>query len=206
MNVDGRPTTRRAYLRATGAATLATAGLAGCLGEASGTLATRVTDQPGDIADFESCVVTIVGFWLGPGGDEAADDGDESADDEDDEDDDSSGREYHELDEPREADLVQLRDGETQLIDERELPTGEHGFLQLDTDGVDATLGGGESATVEVPGEAPLKFAQPFGIREDSRTVFTADFTPVERGQSGTYLLQPVADGVEVAYEDAGDA
>jgi len=53
---------------AVGAAT--TVGLAGCAGEASatGTLSTAVTDQPGDIADFEFCVGTVTELRLEPAG------------------------------------------------------------------------------------------------------------------------------------------
>jgi hypothetical protein len=185
---------RRTYLVTTGAATASMVGLAGCLGGATGTLATRVTDQPGDIADFEECIVTVVGMWLGPeGSDSGTEDGETPSD-----------REYYEYDEPQEADLVQLQDGETQLVDERDLETGSYEFLQLDTDGVDATLNDGSEATVEVPGEAPLTFNQAFEIREDTRTTFTADFTPVKRGQTGSYVLQPVPDGITVDYGDGG--
>jgi hypothetical protein len=167
-------------------------GLAGCLGGSTGTLATQVTDQPGDIADFDECIVTIVGMWLGP---EDAESGTEEGEE-------PSGREYHEYDEPQEADLVELQNGETQLVDERDLETGSYEFLQLDTDGVDATLNDGSEATVEVPGEAPLTFNQSFEVREDTRTVFTGDFTPVKRGQTGSYVLQPVPDGITVEYDD----
>lgn len=185
---------RRTYIAATGAATAGIAGLAGCVGgDGSGTLATQVTDQPGDIADFESCVVTIVGMWLGTDDAEA---GDEDGDEE------PSGREYHEYDEPQEADLVELQGENTQLVDERELGAESYEFLQLDTDGIDATLEDGESAEVSVPGEAPLTFSEPFEIREDTRTTFTADFTPVKRGQAGGYILQPVAQGTTVTYEE----
>jgi hypothetical protein len=185
---------RRTYLVTTGAATASMVGLAGCLGGSTGTLATRVTDQPGDIADFDECIVTIVGMWVGP---EGADSGTEEGES-------PSEREYHEYDEPQEADLVQLQNGETQLVDERELETGSYEFLQLDTDGIDATLNDGSDATVEVPGEAPLTFNEPFEVREDTRTVFTADFTPVKRGQTGSYVLQPVPDGITIDYEDGG--
>jgi len=150
-----------------------------------------VTDQPGDIADFESCVVTVVGMWLGTDDAEA---GDEDGEEE------PSGREYHEYDEPQEADLVELQGENTQLVDERELDAESYEFLQLDTDGIDATLEDGESAEVSVPGEAPLTFNEPFEIREDTRTTFTADFTPVKRGQAGGYILQPVAQGTTVTY------
>lgn len=212
---------RRTYLAGLGAAGVA--GLVGCSGSSgvvTGTLATAVTDQLGDIADFESCVVTVVGIWLGPAGDGGSDDGenttedgggtDESEDGEMDDGEDSEmdgedgdgGREYYEFDEPQEADLVELQGDNTSLVDEREIPVDEYSFLQLDTDGVDATLTNGESATVEVPGNAPLKFNKAFEIRANTRTVFTADFTPVKRGRSGSYNLQPVASGVTVEYEE----
>ena len=56
-----------------------------------------------------------------------------------------------------------------------------------------------DDAEVETPGEAPPKFDERFEIRANTRTIFTADVTPVGRGRSGSYVLQPVADGVEVA-------
>lgn len=229
---------RRTYLQATGAAALGVAGLAGCVGRATGTLATAVTDQPADIGDFESLVVTIEGIWLGSEGAEsgaegtetdgenatdsgsddgnatdsdgddgnATDGGGDDADTGDEEGDDADGREYHEFDEPQEADLVELQNGETQLIDERELRTGEYPFLQLDVSAVDGTLTDGSDATVDLPGNAPLKFNEPFEIRENTRTTFTADFAPVLRG-NGRYLLRPVPSGIEVDYgETDGDS
>ena len=183
---------RRTYLASTGAVTAGAMGLAGCLGSATGTLATRVTDQPGDIADFESCVVTVVGMWLGPEGAEAGTEEDESP----------SDREYHEYDDPQQADLVQLQDGQTQLVEERELDVANYAFLQLDIEEIDAVLGDGSDAIVEMPGEAPIMFNRTFEIREDTRTVFTADFTPVRRGRTDEYLLQPVPQGIRVEYED----
>ena len=193
---------RRAYLGATGMAAAALSGLAGCLGSGgggTGTLATEVKDQPGDIADFESCVVTIEGIWVVPsdGGTTTATetDAEDTADTED------GGREYYQFDEPQEADLVQLQDGNTKLVDEQELSTGDYAFLQLDVTGVEGTLDGGGDATVTTPGEAPLKFNESFEIRADETTTFTADFTPVKRGQQESYILRPVAQGVTVSYE-----
>lgn len=229
MNDSTHLLDRRTYLKATGAiAAVGSAGLAGCVGddtsvEATGTLATRVTDQPGDIGDFESCIVTIQGMWTKPTGvddeDVDVDDGDngEDEDTDGDEDEDNGGdeeeeppdlsdaREYHEFDEPQEADLVLLQDGETDLVDERELLVREYEFLQLDVTDVDATLTDGGDADVSTPGEAPLQFKERFEIREAQRTVFTADFTPVRRGATGSYLLQPVAQGTTVEYEDVED-
>jgi len=224
--------TRRTYLAATGTAAAGMIGLAGCSGAsaATGTLATQVTDQPGDISDFESCTVTIQGIWLKPRGDDA----DEGADNGTDEDsevndtdgdtpaggtvttgpadggeetavDESEGREYHEFDEAQEADLVQLQDGTTALLDERELEAREYAFLQLDVTGVEGVLADGGEAEVDTPGNAPLQFTQPFEIREGQTTTFTGDFTPVRRGQTGRYLLQPVARGTTVEYADVNE-
>ncbi|WP_226004618.1 DUF4382 domain-containing protein [Natrinema salinisoli] len=219
---------RRTYLKSAGIATVGTIGLAGCTGAnaATGTLATQVTDQPGDIADFESCIVTIQGIWVKPSGDgsdgedaEATDnetddqqdgnetddqqDGNETVDEQDESDvDESDGREYHEFDEPQEADLVQLQNGNTQLVDERELEAGAYEFLQLDVTGVEGVLEDGGQAEVGTPGNAPLQFKHRFEIREDQTTTFVGDFTPVHRGQTEQYLLQPVANGTQVEYED----
>jgi hypothetical protein len=193
MNSSRTRIDRRAYLATTGAAAVGMVGLAGCSGSSTGTLATQVTDQPADIEDFESCVVTIVGMWLGPEGAESGtDDGEEPAD-----------REYYEYDEPQEADLVDLQGDQTQLVDERDLDTGMYEFLQLDVEEIAATLDDGSDATVEMPGEAPMTFNQSFEIRENTRTTFTADFTPVKRGQAGGYVLQPVPQGITVEYEDS---
>jgi len=219
---DPDAVSRRTYLQATGAAALGAAGLAGCVGKATGTLATRVTDQPADIGDFESLVVTIEGIWLGPEGAESGaagnetddgntTDGDDAdgneTDDGDDDADEPAGREYFEFDESQEADLVQLQDGETQLIDERELEVGTYQFLQLDVSNVDGTLEGGDEAEIDLPGNAPLTFNEEFEVRENTRTSFTADFAPVRRG-NGTYLLRPVPRGIEVTYgaSDGDDA
>ena len=200
---------RRHYLQAATAAGIV--GLAGCTGDdgtadATGVLSTQVTDQPGDIADFESCVVTIDGIWIKPA--ETDDDGDETENQENDTEDaadESAAREYHPFEEPQTADLVELQDETTELIDQRELATDTYQFLQLDVSDVDGVLDGGDGTEVDTPGNAPLQFNQNFEIRDDERTVFTADFTPVRQGQTGQYLLQPVADGTTVRYEPIED-
>lgn len=204
---------RRTYLKAAGIVAAGTIGFAGCSGTASatGTLATQVTDQPGDIADFESCVVTMQGLWSksAEGGDtttqETSTDNETLVEQEEADIDESDEREYHEFDEPQEADLVELQNGNTDLIDERELDTGTYEFLQLDATAVEGVLADGGEAEVDTPGGAPLQFKHPFEIREDEVTTFTGDFTPVRRGQTGRYLLQPVAQGTEVTYGDAAD-
>lgn len=205
---------RRTYLKTAGIVAAGTVGLAGCSGTASatGTLATQVTDQPGDIADFESCVVTMQGLWIksAEGDDATAQEGtitdsETIVEQEEGDIDESDGREYHEFDDPQEADLVELQNGNTDLIDERELDVGTYEFLQLDVTGVEGVLAEGDEAEVDTPGGAPLQFKHPFEIREEEVTTFTGDFTPVRRGQTERYLLQPVARGMEVTYRDEAD-
>lgn len=202
-------------------------GTGGDEADAYGFLSTSVTDQPNDIGDFDSLVVTLEGIWVKPAGTDdgdgipdAEDDGtpedetempadgtDSDEDDEDgeDEDDEGAGREYIEFEEPQEADLVELQNGETQLVDETELAVGEYEFLQLDVSGTTGVLAeSGEEATVETPGNAPLKFQQAFEIRSGETTHFVADFAPFRRG-NGAYLIRPVASGTEVRYGDDPD-
>lgn len=158
------------------------------------------------------------GIWVKPRTEEDSDDeNDESADEEDttendsetDEQDESDvdegdGREYYEFDETQEADLVDLQGENTQLIDERELTAQEYEYLQLDVTDVAGELKEGGEADVSTPGNAPLQFKERFEIRRDQRTTFVGDFTPVRRGQQDRYLLQPVAKGTRVVYEDGG--
>ncbi|MFB6302003.1 MAG: DUF4382 domain-containing protein [Haloferacaceae archaeon] len=173
--------TRRTYLQTVaGTAAIGSTALAGCTGgKSTGTLATRVSDQPGDISDFESCVVTIAGVWVKPADGELV------------------KREI----EPTEADLTELQGERSSLVAEEEFETGTYEFLQLRISETRGTLTSGEEVDVAVPGDAPLKFEKEFEIRENQRTTFTADFTPVRAGGSGRYLLQPVADEVTVSYE-----
>jgi hypothetical protein len=200
-------------------------------GDATGLLATSVSDMPGDIDDFESLVVTIAGVWIKPAAgdemmatetmestatetstenttatateDEAATEMETDADMEMDEEDSDggSGRRYIEFSESHDADLVQLKGSKTQLLEEQEVPVSEYEFLQLDVTDTNGTLTNGNEATVETPGNAPLKFNQSFEVREDERTTFIADFTPFKRG-NGSYLIRPVASETQVLYGD----
>jgi len=247
---------RRRYLEGLGTV-VATGALAGCTGDGNGSsgngngsggngngngnaddgtdaygfLSTSVTDQPNDIGDFESLVVTLEGIWVKPAdteegdgtpdaedddtpedeaetptdGTDTADQDDSDGDDEDEDENESTGREYIDFEEPQEADLVELQNGETQLVDETELEVGEYEFLQLDVSSTTGVLAeSGEEATVETPGNAPLKFQQAFEIRSGETTQFIADFAPFRRG-NGAYLIRPVASGTEVRYGDDAD-
>lgn len=192
-----------------------------------GTLSTSVTDQPNAIGDFESLTVTIDGVWIKPDGGDSADDdstddeemdgGNETADgnetdddsmedeemedDEMDDENDGEGRRYIEFDEPQDADLVQLQGSNTQLIDETEVEAREYQFLQLDVSNTEGVLTDGSEATVETPGNAPLKFNTSFEIRANERTRFIADFAPNRKGNGG-YVIRPVATSTTVLYGD----
>lgn len=169
---------RRSYLKVLGAVPVVGA-TAGCLGGGdTGVLATHVSDQPGDIADFDTLLIQINGIRVKPQDDE-----------------------LEEIDADAEVDLTELVGDDTALVEETELETGTYEFLQLDAEATEATLSSGDSATVELPGDAPLKFEMEFEIRSDETTSFIADFTPVKQGQTGQYVLQPVADEVEVIYD-----
>lgn len=224
---------RRTYIQGVGAA-IAIGALAGCTSDESGSgdnsggdgdsnenaygmLSTSVTDQPNDIDDFESLVVTLQGIWIKPAeaDDEPENETEESEGTEDNETegeeeesrdrediDQSSGRTYIEFDEPQEADLIELQGDNAQLIDETEAEVGDYQFLQLDVSGTEGILAEtGEEATVETPGNAPLQFQQAFEIQADETTRFIADFTPFQTGQ-GNYIIRPVASGTQVLYGD----
>lgn len=173
-----RETSRRTYLKALGSVPIIGA-TAGCLGGGdTGMLATHVSDQPGDIADFDALMIQINGIRVKP-----------------------EDEELEEFDADAEVDLTNLVGDASELVDETQLETGTYEFLQLEAEATEATLSTGDSATVELPGDAPLKFNKEFEIRSDETTSFTADFTPVKQGQTGRYVLQPVADEVTVSYE-----
>lgn len=167
---------RRTAVKAIGGVAIGSV-LAGCTGGGTGTLATRVSDQPGDIEDFETLLVQVNAVRVKP-----------------------ADGELEELDADAEVDLTELTGETSALVDESELEAGDYEFLQLVAEATEATLADGGSATVRLPGDAPLKFEQAFEIRSGETTTFVADFTPVKRGGTGEYVLQPVATEVEVVY------
>lgn len=187
---------RRNYLRATaGIAATSTLPLAGCTGgdRGMGTFAAYVSDQPGDIGDFESCIVTISEIRIKP----------------------VDGEVITKSVEDVTADLVKLQGDKQQLVNESELAEGEYTYVHVAVSNVDATLEGGETANVDTAGDAGLKFetftidgeqSDTFEIRAGETTSFTADFMPVKQGQSGEYVLKPVADEVTVVHGDGENA
>lgn len=143
-----------------------------------------MSDDPGDIEDFESCVVTVTAVDV------------MSADE------DAEEPETIEVDDA-EVDLTEVKNDESQLVSEAELDTGDYEWLRVTvSDDVDATLADdGGDAEVMVPSDG-LKMNEAFEIRADQTTSFTADFTPVKRGQAASYNIQPVSNEVTVTYED----
>ncbi|MBX0324537.1 DUF4382 domain-containing protein [Halomicroarcula sp. F13] len=178
---------RRAFLHS--GVAVAGVALAGCGSDAPmGTLATYVSDRPGDIGDFDSCVVSVDEIRVLP---TAA----------------ATETEDHEGDELTFSvggvtlDLVDLTGEAAALADTVELQTGEYVYLKLGVSAVEASLSDGGTAMVSTPGNAHLKFPHPFEIRADETTRFTADFTPVAQGETGRYVLSPVAEETTVRYE-----
>lgn len=114
---------------------------------------------------------------------------------------DDNGRYYIEFDESQDADLVQLQGSNTQLIDETDVEAREYQFLQLDVSNTKGVLTDGSDATVETPGNAPLKFNTNFEVRPDEQTRFIADFAPNKKGNGG-YVIRPVATSTQVLYGD----
>ncbi|MDZ7700812.1 MAG: DUF4382 domain-containing protein [Halobacteriales archaeon] len=134
---------RRSYLRALGTVP-AIGAIAGCLGSDSlGTLATHVSDQPGDIADFDRLLIQISGVRVKPEDDDLV-----------------------ELDADAEVDLTELTGEASELIDETELDTGSYEFLQLDAEATEAVLTEGGSATVSASGRGPADLR---GVVRDPR-------------------------------------
>lgn len=178
---------RRTLLGTTTATTLAALG--GCLGSftgsaSTGTLATHVSDDPGDIEDFESCVVTVTAIDVMSA---AAD---------------AEAPETMAVDDAQ-VDLTEVKNEKSQLVSEADLDVGDYEWLRVAvSDDVDATLAdGGGDAEVMVPSNG-LKMNEAFEIRPNTKTSFTADFTPVRRGQAASYNIQPVSNQVTVTYED----
>jgi len=104
-----------------------------------------------------------------------------------------------------EVDLTEVKNEKSQLVSETELESGDYEWLRVTvSDDIDATLAdGGGDAEVTVP-SGGLKLNKAFEIRADSTTTFTADFTPVKRGQASSYNIQPVSNEVTVTYESEG--
>lgn len=195
---------RREFLTAAGVA-VGTA-LAGCLGGSTGTLATQIAPPAGDIGDFESCIVTITEIRVMPASADGTDGTETAAGQTIAAEEPVEGEEVYEVADA-ELDLVELRNGNAERIDERQLETGEYEYLKLVVSNVDATLEGGEGVEVATPNGGPLEFDATFDIQGETRTLFTAGFAPVaetqetEDGQETRYVLRPVADSIAVSYE-----
>ncbi|MDL5361785.1 DUF4382 domain-containing protein [Halalkalicoccus sp. NIPERK01] len=195
---------RRRYIEAAGAAVLGSV-LAGCAasspgepsgendtnaGEAggtdpneaeTGTLATSVTDQPADIDDFESCVVTIDGIWVKPS--DADDEGDEVE---------TPGNETDE-DEPEDP------EGDAQANESSESEEGDEegeGEDEGDEDGADESEGR-RYIEFDEPQEADL-------VRLQGANTQLIDETELAAGEYR--FLQLDVSGVEGTLADGGEA
>ena len=192
---------RRKYLEGLGAV-VATGAAAGCAGNATddgnggsdadggdehGLLSTSVTDQPNDIGDFESLVVTIEGIWVKPAdADEDGADGESS-----DEEGDTSGG----ADTPEEDEDAPEEDTDEDDADEKE-----------DTDEDDVNRGSGRRyIEFDEPQEADL-----VGLQGDETQLI--DETELETGDYQFLQLNvseatgTLEDGDEAVVETPGNA
>jgi hypothetical protein len=127
---------RRTFVKAV-SGLVGTSALAGSgAGSNTSTLATPVSDQPGDIADFDRLLVAISGVRVKPAAEE----------------------ELQEIDADTKVDLTELPGEASPLVNETDVDAGTCEFPQLVAEATDAVLSDGESATVHAPGDVPLKF------------------------------------------------
>lgn len=164
-------------------------GLAECSGESGATLATPATDQPADVDDFESSVVSLAGLWLATA---EADDGDGA-----------DGPQYYDYDDTEPADLDERQEEATTLVDEGPLAAAMYDSPQIDDTGVDAPLNDGSEGSVDMPGGVPNSFNEAFGVCEDAHPSVTADITPVNQGQAGEDVCQPVPRATAAPYGES---
>lgn len=165
----------RSYLEVLGAVPFVgvVAGYTGISG-GSGTLATRVSDQPGDVGAFDTLLIHVTGIPVKP-----------------------REEEIETVDVHVEIDLTELTGEASEFIDDGERDTESSAFLQVEAEAREATFGNGSSVTAEVSWETPLEFEAAFEIWRWETTTFIADFTPVKRGQTNECVLGPVADQVK---------
>ena len=200
---------RRKYLQTVGGVTAGSV-LAGCVsgddttddenggddGSAYGTLSTSVTDQPNDIDDFESLVVTIDGIWIKPSDDEnGEDDGEDGADDSEEGADDS---------EDEESTTDDSNDPESDSDDDTEADDGSDGDEPEDGD----DNGDEENGDEDGNGRRYIEFEEPqeadlVELQGDNTQLI--DETEVEVGEY-QFLQLNVSDTEGILVDDGGEA
>jgi hypothetical protein len=108
------------------------------------------------------------------------------------------------------VDLTRLRGANATLVDAFDLPAGEYNQVVLEVSETNGTLTDGSSTEVKLPSER-LKLTQRFVVGNGEEVDFVYDVTVHRAGNSGKYILRPVASEsgtdvpIERVDEDEGD-
>jgi len=104
------------------------------------------------------------------------------------------------------VDLTRLRGANATLVDRFDLPAGEYEQVVLDVSETSGTLTDGSSTEVKLPSER-LKLDQEFAVGNGEAVDFVYDVTVHRAGNSGKYILRPVASesGTEIPIERVDD-
>jgi len=100
------------------------------------------------------------------------------------------------------VDLTRLRGANATLVDAFDLPAGEYNQVVLEVSETNGTLTDGSSTEVKLPSER-LKLNQRFVVGNGEEVDFVYDVTVHRAGNSGKYILRPVASesGTDVPIE-----
>jgi len=104
------------------------------------------------------------------------------------------------------VDLTELRGANATLVEQFDLPAGEYDQVRLVVSETSGTLKDGGSTEVKLPSER-LKLNQRFVVGNGQEVDFVYDITVHEAGNSGMYILRPVASesGTDVEIDPVDD-
>jgi len=89
-------------------------------------------------------------------------------------------------------DLTELQGANASLLENFSVPAGEYTQVRLVVSDINATLTDGSDQRVKLPSDR-LKLNTPFTLGPDSSVDFVFDITVHRAGNSGKYILKPVA-------------
>jgi len=127
----------------------------------------------------------------------------ESEDEAESEDDGEGNAEWVERDvDSRTVDLTELQGANATLLQNMSVPAGEYEKVFVHVEDVNGTLKTGEEVNVKLPSEK-LHLNKDFTVDSESNVEFVFDITVFEAGNSGKYILKPVAgeSGTDVPIE-----
>jgi len=131
----------------------------------------------------------------------------ETDDDDDDDDGNESEAGWVERDvDERTVDLTELQGANATALGNISVPAGEYETVFVHVGEVDGTLESGEGVNVKLPSQK-LKLNEGFTVDDQSDVAFVFDITVFEAGNSGKYILKPVASesGTDVPIVDVDE-